>query len=111
MHIVKKLLRYLNPINRLGIKRYSVLFPLLTILLVTVIVEFIVYSILRDPMAVGNVAIFLYVGLIIYFAFHDGVRGGFVAASLTSLLFNNNSRVILYHAIIFCISKKYYSYC
>lgn len=80
---MKRLLKYLNPIDKLGKRQYSFLFPFITIFLVFVGIELVVHHLLRDPMAVGMFAIFIPIALIIYFAFRDGIRGGIVAAILT----------------------------
>lgn len=75
---MKRILRYLNPISRLGHRKYSFWFPLLTSLLITVLSEFYAYSILQNPLAVGAYIIFIHVAIIIYFAFRDGIKGGVI---------------------------------
>lgn len=73
--------------RHLGDRRYPVLFPLVTMILFSFLVEFFVISILHDPAAVGTYAIFPFVALIIYFAFRSGLRGGFIAAGITILFY------------------------
>jgi hypothetical protein len=74
---MKRLLGYLNPITRLGKKEYSILFPFFTTVLSAILLEMYAYFLVKDADAVGLPAIFVFIGLIIYFAFHDGIRGGF----------------------------------
>lgn len=79
----KKLLRYLNPISQLGNSHYSLVFPLITSLCTVLLLEFIVYVLLGNPEAVGLFAIFIFVFLIIYFSFRDGIKGGLTATAVT----------------------------
>lgn len=74
---------FLNPIERLGKRHYSFLTPLLATLLIILISEIYAYGIAKDPMVVGAYAIFLFVALIIYFSFRDGIRGGLITSGLT----------------------------
>ena len=83
---MKKIVRYLNPLARLGTKKYSLFFPLLINIVVTVLSEFYAFEIARDPMAVGTYIIFLNVALIIYFSFRDGFKGGLISA-ITSVIY------------------------
>lgn len=80
---MKRLLGYLNPITRLGKKEYSILFPFFITVLSAILLEMYAYFLVKDPDAVGLPAIFVFIGLIIYFAFHDGIRGGFITSALT----------------------------
>lgn len=73
------LLNYLNPISRLGIRKYSFIFPLLCTVVVCVGLELFSTKILAKPTATGMYAIFVLLGTIIYFAFHDGIKGGLTA--------------------------------
>lgn len=45
--------------------------------------EFVANIVLGDPMAVGILAIYPFLALIIYFSFRDSLRGGFVAVTTT----------------------------
>jgi PAS domain S-box-containing protein len=83
---MKRLVRYLNPIPRLGLRKYSVWFPLLSSIAVTLLSELYSIEIARDPMAVGSYIIFVNVAMILYFSFRDGIRGGFLT-SLVSILY------------------------
>lgn len=78
---------YLNPIARLGRSNYSVGFPAAITLLAVLISEAIAYLIFKNPESVGLFAIFVFVGLIIYFSFRDGIKGGLVTAILTILYY------------------------
>ncbi|MBP7967477.1 PAS domain S-box protein [Candidatus Woesebacteria bacterium] len=80
---MKKIISYLNPIERLGNRNYSYFFPFIVTSLCAVVVEVFVYKVLHNPAAVGLFAIFVFIALIIYFAFRDGTRGGFIAATIT----------------------------
>lgn len=76
---MKELLRYLNPLARLGNKKYSVFFPLIFSIVVCVLSEMFAYGVVKNPEIVGVYIIFINVASIIYFAFRDGVKGGFTA--------------------------------
>jgi PAS domain S-box-containing protein len=91
-----KFLLYLNPIARLGTKQYSVVFPATVTLICIALLEIWAYGVVRDPNAVGLLAIAIFVILIIYFSFRDGIRGGLTTAALT---------IIYYFYIIY--SRRY----
>jgi len=80
---MKRVLSFLNPIEHLGDREYSFFFPLLTTLAAIGLLEAWSIYIVRDPNAVGIFAIFIFIALIIYFSFREGIRGGFITASLT----------------------------
>ncbi|QQS43980.1 hypothetical protein IPM65_07660 [Candidatus Roizmanbacteria bacterium] len=65
--------------KRLGIREYSFIFPLVTLAVAAVLNELYAVVLLQDPEAVGSTAIFVFLFLIIYFSFHDGRKGGFIA--------------------------------
>jgi signal transduction histidine kinase len=75
---MKRILRYLNPIKRLGQRKYSFWFPFLASIILPLVSEFYAYSIAGDPKAVGAYIIFLHVAFIIYFSFRDGIKGGVI---------------------------------
>jgi len=77
---VKKLLKYLNPLSHLGDRKYSYLFPLIVNILLIVGSEIYVYIIAKNPLAVGNYIIFANVAFIIYFAFREGLWGGYISS-------------------------------
>jgi len=83
----KKLLRYLNPIAHIGERSYSIIFPFITVLATALLLEFWANIIARNPNIVGIFAIIIFLLLIIYFAFRDGLRGGFIASLLTILYY------------------------
>jgi PAS domain S-box-containing protein len=77
--MVKRILHYLNPIARLGKKEYSIIVPLLTNIFLIILSEFFTYQVAKNSLAVGGYIIFINVSLVIYFAFHDGIRGGIIS--------------------------------
>jgi PAS domain S-box-containing protein len=81
--MMKNILLFLNPVAHLGEKDYSFIFPAITTILTIGILEFIAYSILHNPLAIGLAAIFVFIGYIVYFSFREGIRGGLVTAFLT----------------------------
>jgi PAS domain S-box-containing protein len=83
---MKNLLKYLNPLSRLGIKRYSLFFPLLFSAIVPILSELFVYGVLKNPNAVGAYIIFVNVATIIYFSFRDGIKGA-LASSLIPIVY------------------------
>jgi signal transduction histidine kinase len=85
--VITYLLGYLNPIKRLGKKRYSVLFPLLTTIIVAMLIQGYAYGIAHDPNAAGLPAIFIPIALIIYFSFRDGIQGGLITTTITVLYY------------------------
>lgn len=76
-------LRYLNPIAHLGDRNYSFWFPGSITLTACLTLEVVFNQILKNPDGVGVWAIFVFVGLIIYFAFRDGLRGGLITVLIT----------------------------
>lgn len=84
--ILKKLLRYLNPIEHFGEKKYSVILPIITTITVAVLIEIYIHFITKDTAMLGFLAIFIFVALIIYFSFREGIVGG-VAASLITVAY------------------------
>ncbi len=80
---MNKLFQYINPLARIGKRKYSVLFPLTISLLIPVLSEIYSHFIARNPDAVGAYIIFINVAAIIYFAFRDGIRGGLIAVLIT----------------------------
>lgn len=82
-YMIKSMLQYLNPIERLGNRSYSALFPFAMTLLSAILLELYAYYVLKNPDAVGLFAIFIFIALILYFSFRDGIRGGVIASILT----------------------------
>ena len=80
---MKRLLRYLNPIARFGETRYSIYLPFFTTLITAILLEIFAFIVVKDPEAVGLPAIFVFITLIIYFAFRDGLQGGAVTLLIT----------------------------
>jgi signal transduction histidine kinase len=84
---LQKLNFFLNPLVRLGVKKYSILFSLILNIAICIISEIFAYGIARNPNIVGSYIIFINVALIIYFSFRDGIRGGFIATIITILYY------------------------
>ncbi len=82
----QRVLHFFSPFSRLGESQYSYSFPLLLSLIFVLLSEFLV-TILSAPEMVGIIAIFLFMALIVYLSFRDGIRGGFIAASITILYY------------------------
>lgn len=81
---MKRLIFFVDPISRLGIRKYSWFVPLLTMILLSVFSEVFALWIMNNPDSVGMYAIFLFVAFIIYFAFRDGIKGGVIATFVTT---------------------------
>jgi len=79
----KRLYQYLNPMMHLGETTYSIRLPLLATIVTVILLEIYVHIILQNPDAVGLYAIILFVALIVYFAFREGIRGGLIATCIT----------------------------
>jgi PAS domain S-box-containing protein len=84
---MQNLLTYLNPITRLGDKKYSIFFPLIFTLALAVFIDILVYRILQNPSSAGFFAIILPIAAIIYFSFRDGIKGGLISASVIILFY------------------------
>lgn len=84
---MQKVLNYFNPLIRLGIKEYSIKLPIAINFLATLGSEITALYILHNPLAVGSYIIFINVGLIIYFSFRDGIKGGFISTLFAVLYY------------------------
>ncbi len=78
-----KLHHYLNPLRRLGTRRYSSRLPITVTVLACIVTEYLFLRVFIQGGQGSLIAIFLFIGLIVYFAFRDGLRGGFLAALIT----------------------------
>ncbi|CAN5142245.1 hypothetical protein BH09PAT1_BH09PAT1_0130 [soil metagenome] len=83
---MKHILSYLNPIDQLGKKHYSTLFPLGVMVSMYIIFE-IAYALVPNPQSVGVYLIFVSIALILYLSFRDGLKGGFIASIGTVLYY------------------------
>lgn len=83
---MKRILSYLNPIDQLGKKQYSTIFPLGVMLGMCIVFE-IAYSLTHNSSNVGLFLLFISIALIIYLSFRDGLRGGFIATAITILYY------------------------
>lgn len=81
--IIRRIFRYLNPIARLGNAKYSVIFPLLASVLAVSLIHLQYLYITHDATSLGLLAIFVPIAVILYSAFRDGIRGGFIATTVT----------------------------
>lgn len=81
--MMNRLVWYLNPIAHLGNKNYSLIFPFLGTLLPAVLLEVYAYYIVDNPAAIGLAAIFIFIALIMYFSFREGIKGGVIASTIT----------------------------
>lgn len=77
------LIFYINPISRLGYRKYSIVFPFLLIISTCLLSEFYAYQIAKNPNIVGNYIIFITVALTLYSSFRDGIRGGLIISIIT----------------------------
>lgn len=73
-------IKFINPIDRLGLDRYSILFSACASIVVIVISEVFVTFIMKNPDLVGVYIIFVNAAMVVYFSFRDGRRGGFTAS-------------------------------
>lgn len=85
--MMKKLVRYLNPIAHLGEKKYSVTLPILATIIFAVLLEYYANEIVHDPDIVGIYAIIIPVALIIFCAFRYGIPGGVVVVFFTIIYY------------------------
>lgn len=83
---MNSLVKFINPIEHLGSRKYSILFASLLSVSVVILSEIYAVYVLSDPNAVGAYIIFFNVALIVYFSFRDGVRGG-LAASVIAVIY------------------------
>lgn len=84
---MKRLGKYLNPIARLGLRRYSVFFPLLSSIALSIFSEIVAYYVVDDPESTGIYIIFVSIAAILYFSFRDGIRGGLTTSSVSILYY------------------------
>lgn len=85
--ILRRIYHYLNPLQHIGETKYSYAFPLIVTSLTALILQLIFVFIVRDIKAVGLYAIIIFLGLIVYFAFREGKKGGFITVALTTLYY------------------------
>lgn len=83
MSNIKKIAYYLNPIKQLGVKNYSIVFPLIGTLGICLMSELFAYHIAKNPHSIDTFAIVGFIGLIVYFSFRNGIRGGLITTLIT----------------------------
>jgi signal transduction histidine kinase len=71
----------------MGDVQYSFIFPLVTNVTLCILSELFAYGIAKNPLIVGIYIIFINVALVIYFAFRDGLIGGYVTTVITILYY------------------------
>jgi PAS domain S-box-containing protein len=74
---------YINPLARLGYRKYSYALPTLVTFFAAVILESIIKFFSLDPNSIALPAIFVFIALIVYFSFRDGIRGGVLSTLVT----------------------------
>lgn len=95
--ILKRIYQYLNPIGHLGDTSYSYIFPLITTSLAALILQITAATFFTHQSDVGVYAIVLFIALIIYFAFREGLVGGFTATAITILYYLYLVYALHYH--------------
>lgn len=83
---MSKILWYVNPLARLGLRRYSFWFPFFTTVTTYILTDMYAYQIAHAPDSIAAFVIFISTIYIIYFSFRDGIRGG-ITAVLTTVSF------------------------
>jgi PAS domain S-box-containing protein len=81
--MIQKLLNYINPLHQLGSMRYSTILPLVVVAGTAILLEFIAQTFLANPENLGFSAIYIFMALIMYFSFRDGIKGGVIATLVT----------------------------
>lgn len=84
----QKVFTFLNPVDKLGRRKYSFFFPLAFNVFAAILIELYVNFLINDPEAVGLYAIVIFILSIIYFSFRDGVRGGFISVGVTIIYYS-----------------------
>lgn len=79
--------KFINPIEHLGSRKYSILFSLILSFAVVLLSEIYSLYVARDPNAVGAYIVFFNAALIVYFSFRDGIRGGLSATAVSVIYY------------------------
>lgn len=98
--MIRKIIRFLNPLAHLGDRHYSWLFPLLANLILCILSEVYAYGIAKNPIAVGGYIIILNALFIVYFSFREGFLGGCISAAITIFYY-----VYILHTRHFTVSQ------
>ncbi|HYK08058.1 MAG TPA: ATP-binding protein [Candidatus Eisenbacteria bacterium] len=83
MNSLHHLLASLNPLYRLGERKYSSKSPFFTILIACICIEVYIHLIVKNVASLGLLAIIIPVSLIVYFAARDGILGGLIVSTIT----------------------------
>lgn len=84
MVMIRKLFNFLNPLEYLGKRSYSVVYPLVLSTGIALLSELVAYRVLDDPRSVGSYIIFTHIALIVYLAFRSGIAGGLAACGVAA---------------------------
>lgn len=74
---------YIDPVARLGNTSYSITFALIGTFLMAVLLEIKAYVVYQDPESIGAAAIYIFILLITFFSFHNGIRAGVASVLVT----------------------------
>lgn len=85
--LLKKLFHFINPLVRLGERKYSYFLPLFVTITIATLSEFFIISVFNNPELRGLIAIFMFISIILYFSLRDGLKGGFTSATVTILYY------------------------
>ena len=84
---INRFLNFLNPISRLGKRKYFVFYPLLGAITIYAVTEIILkFFSVPDATASGPIIV-VSIATVIYFSFHSGVKGGIISSAVTVLYF------------------------
>lgn len=88
MPYLLRFVRFLNPFSHLGDRNYNLWFSPIVVLFAALLTEVVVKVLFaNDPSALGGLAILIFVSLIVYFAFREGIVGGVSAVGITILYY------------------------
>jgi two-component system phosphate regulon sensor histidine kinase PhoR len=82
--MVRRGITYLNPIAHLGDRKYSYLFPIISVFAVYALSELVAKMLIIPSEPYGMYVILISIIAIIYSSFRNGIRGGVIATLLTS---------------------------
>ncbi len=74
---------YFDPLARLGNRTYSIYLPFAITLGACFALEFYAFRIANNPAIVARLAIIIFIAIIIYFSFRDGIMGGLISSAVT----------------------------
>lgn len=80
---MKGVFKYLSPIAHLGEKKYTIQFPLFFTLFLAIGNELLTNRLIYNPSLNSILAIVVFIALITYFSFRNGIRGGIASVVIT----------------------------